>query len=377
MQVINRDGYAHAFDIDAFDIHAQKFDFFRKVELLPAHYLVCLITEPQEELPMIVNLLVLLLFIGLVVLCGWLCYRSIRSSKLWVKIVGGVGFALLTLLFLGAAFTGGKGLASVYFPGAPAAPDLTVAGTPEQVARGAYLVNMSCIGCHSAPGPDGAPSMQHPLSGGWNIAAAEGFGFIGDLVAENLTPGGKLAGYTDGELFRTLRQRVDKDGHQLVFMSLLPYGQLSDADTEAIVAYLRTLEPAQQPAATGDKLNFVGAMIMGAGMFGAPEQGADTVAAPPEGATAEYGKYVATFGECRGCHGPDLTGTPASAMGPAVPNPRPLVSSITGEQFVEMMRTGVKPGGQPFPETMPWQVAAQMTDSDLAALYAYLTAPVQ
>ncbi len=326
---------------------------------------------------MIANLLVLLLFIGLIALFGWLTYRSIRSRKLWVKIVGGIGFALLTLLFLGIAFTGGKGLATVYAPGAPAAPDLAVAGTPEQVARGAYLVNMSCIGCHSAPGADGAPTMQHPLSGGWNIAAAEGFGFIGDLVAENLTPGGKLAGYSDGELFRTLRQRVDKDGRQLVFMSLLPYGQLSDADTEAIVAYLRTLEPAQQPAATGDKLNFVGALMLGAGMFGTPEKGADTVAAPAEGTTAEYGKYVATFGECRGCHGPDLTGTPASAMGPAVPNPRLLVAELSQEQFAGMMRTGVKPDGQPFPETMPWQVAAQMTDSDLAALYTYLVAPVQ
>lgn len=326
---------------------------------------------------MIANLLVLLLFIGLIVLFGWLTYRAIKARRLWVKIVGGIGAGLLTLLLVAVTFTAVKGMAAVYAPGAPAAPDLTVAGTPEQVARGEYLVNMSCIGCHSAAGPDGAPTMQHPLSGGWNIAAAEGFGFVGDLVAENLTPGGKLAGYSDGELFRTLRHRVDKDGKQLVFMSLLPYGQLSDADTEAIVAYLRTLPPAEQTAATGDKVSVPGLLLLGAGMFGKPEVGAATVSAPPEGATAEYGKYVATFGECRGCHGPDVTGTPASAMGAAVPNPRPLVGTVSQEQFVAMMRSGVKPDGQPFPETMPWQVAAQMTDSDLAALYTYLTAPVQ
>jgi cytochrome c553 len=252
-----------------------------------------------------------------------------------------------------------------------------VAGTPEQVARGEYLVNMTCIGCHSAVGADGTPSMQHPLTGGWNIAAAEGFGFVGDMVAENLTPGGKLAGYSDGELFRTLRHRVDKDGNLLVFMSLLAYAQLSNEDTEAIVAYLRTLPPAEQTAATGDKLSFVGALMFGAGMFGTLEKGADTVVAPPQGVTAEYGKYVATFGECRGCHGPDLTGVPASALGPAVPNPRPLVASLDQNQFFAMMRTGVKPDGAAFPETMPWQVAAQMTDDDLAALYAYLTVPVR
>jgi hypothetical protein len=41
-----------------------------------------------------------------------------------------------------------------------------------------------------------------------------------------------------------------------------------------------------------------------------------------------------------------------------------------------MMRTGVKPGGAAFPPNMPWQVAAKLTDDDLAALYQYLTAPV-
>jgi hypothetical protein len=55
-------------------------------------------------------------------------------------------------------------------------------------------------------------------------------------------------------------------------MSLLPYAQLSDADTEAIVAYLRTLEPVQQTAATGDKLSFLGAVMFGAGMFGVPKR---------------------------------------------------------------------------------------------------------
>ncbi len=327
---------------------------------------------------MFANLLVFLLVIGLAVLFGWLCYRSIRAKKLWVKIVGGIGFALLTLVFLFVALNGGKGMAAGYFPGAPDAPNLTVAGTPEQVARGEYLVNLSCIGCHSAAGPDGAPSMQHPLSGGWNIAAAEGLGFVGDMVTENLTPGGKLAGYSDGELFRALRQSVSQDGHNLGFMSFLGYGQLSDADTEAIIAYLRSLPAAETAVATGDKINFIGVVMKGAGMFGpAPDYSTGAITAPAEGATAEYGKYVATYGDCRGCHGPDMTGAPASAMGPAVPNPRPLVAATTEEQFAEMMRSGVRPDNTPFPETMPWQNAAQMTDQDLAALYAYLTTPVQ
>ena len=113
--------------------------------------------------------------------------------------------------------------------------------------------------------------------------------------------------------------------------------------------------------------------MLGAGMFGSASAPApDVVTAPPQGMTAEYGKYVATFGECRGCHGPDMTGSPATSVSAAVPNPRPLVGTLSQTQFFEMMRSGVRPGNNPFPETMPWQNAAKMTDDDLAALYAYL-----
>jgi mono/diheme cytochrome c family protein len=324
---------------------------------------------------MLMNSLILVLVLILALFFAWVTVRTVRGRTLWVKVAGGLGAGLVTLVLVIVAFYGGKGLLAVYAPRTPPAPDLTVAGTPQQIARGDYLVNMSCIGCHSPVGPDGAPSMQHPLNGGWNIAAAEGFGFVGDLVAENLTPGGKLASYSDGELFRTLRQRVDQEGRLLAFMSLLPYGELSDADTEAIVAYLRTLPPAEQTAATGDQLSFIGVLMFGAGVFGTPAQGAAEVVAPAPGVTVEYGKYVATFGECRGCHGPDMTGTPASAAGPAVPNPRPLVSALSQMQFVEMMRSGARPDGRTFSAAMPWQVAAAMTDDDLSALYLYLTAP--
>jgi mono/diheme cytochrome c family protein len=326
---------------------------------------------------MIGNLFSLVFVMVLTLLFAWLTWRAGRAQRRWVKIAGGLGAGLLTLILAAIAFMGGKGIAVTYFPGAPAAPDLKVTGAPEQIARGEYLVNLSCIGCHSAVGADGMPSEEHPLNGGWDIAAAEGFGFMGGMVTENLTPGGKLAGYSDGELFRVLRHSVSQEGYKLGFMDFLPYKELSDEDTQAIIAYLRTLPPVATAVATGDNLNFIGAVFMGSGLFPPKLMGAEVVKAPPAGITADYGKYVATFGECRGCHGPDLTGMPESAMSPAVPNPRLLVSTLTEEQFVTMLRSGVKPDGVAFPETMPWQNAAKMTDDDLAALYAYLTAPVQ
>jgi mono/diheme cytochrome c family protein len=326
---------------------------------------------------MIANILILIVLIVLTIGAGWLTWRAVRAKRLWVKIAGGLGAGLLTLVLAAVTIAGGRGLAMFYLPGAAPAPNLKVAGTPEQIARGEYLVNIGCIGCHGAVDAGGNPSGQYPLSGGWNIAAAEGFGFIGDVVIENLTPGGKLATYSDGELFRAIRHGINKDGHLLVFMPLLPFGHMSDADIEAVIAYLRSQPAIASDAPRGDNVNYVGLLLFGGGMFPAPEAQPASITAPAAGVTAEYGKYVATFGECRGCHGPDATGTEASSLGPAVPNPRPLVGTITAEQFIEMMRTGVRPGGDPFPETMPWQNASKMNDDDLAALYAYLTAPVK
>jgi mono/diheme cytochrome c family protein len=326
---------------------------------------------------MVINILILLVLLAFTIGAGWLTWRAVRAQRRWVKIAGGLGAGALTLVLAAITFAGGRGIAMSYFPGAPPAPDLKVAGTPEQIARGEYLVQLSCIGCHGAVSPDGNPSGQMPLTGGWDIAAAEGFGFMGSMVTENLTPGGKLATYSDGELFRVLRHSVNKDGQKLGFMEFLPYKELSDADTQAIIAYLRSLPAAQTNVPTGDNINFISALMTGAGVLPPFSFGAETVTSPPEGVTAEYGKYVATYGECRGCHGPDATGVEASSLGPAVPNPRPLIGTLTQAQFFEMMRTGVKPDGVPFPETMPWRNAAAMNDDDLAALYAYLTAPVK
>ncbi len=323
---------------------------------------------------MFINLLVLLIVIAITLFFGRLTVRAVKAQRTWVKILGGLGAGLLTLIVGFVAFAGARGFITGYFPGADPAPDLTVAGTPEQIARGEYIVNIACVGCHSPVGANGRPTGEHPLSGGWNIAESEGFGFIGDMIAENLTSGGKLKDYTDGELFRVLRYSIDKQGRQLGMMSFLPYRELSNEDTEAIIAYLRSLPPVPNSSPTGDNMNFLGAVMSGAGLFGeAPPPAPAIVTAPPQGENAEYGKYVATFGECRGCHGPDMTGSPATSVSPAIINPRPLVSAVTLEEFIEMMRTGIRPGNKPFPETMPYQNAAKMTDEDLAALFAYLT----
>ncbi len=314
---------------------------------------------------MFVNILILLVLIALVVLFGWLTLRAWKAKRWFIKWPGLVLSGLLTLVFALVVFVAGSGLAKMYVPTSEPAPNLKVEGTPEQVARGKYLAYIGCAGCHGT-------DEEFPLTGGFDFAKEIPMP-IGSIVSRNLTPAGVLKERTDGELFRAIRHGYTKDGTLLAFMSFLPYRQLSDEDTKAIIAFLRSQPAVESKTAGGDDINLLGAMLFGAGMFPSPDpitQG--VINAPAKGVNAEYGKYVATFGECRGCHGPNVTGTPATDLDPGAPNPRPMVATWTREQFIQTMRTGVRPTGQKFAERMPWKNASRMDDADLSALYEYI-----
>lgn len=315
---------------------------------------------------MIGNMVSLLVLVALAVLFAWLAKRAWGAKQWFVKFPGVILAGLLALVFLLVAFLAGKGMAMVYLPASEPVPNLKVEGTPEQIARGKYLAYIDCVGCHGV-------KEEFPMSGGMDLSAEIPMP-IGSFVATNLTPGGVLKDRTDGELFRAIRHGIAKDGKLLAFMSLMPARQLSDDDTKALIAFFRSQPAVATPTNGGDDPNLLGAILFGAGMFPPPDPiNKNPIVAPVKGVTAEYGKYVATFGGCRGCHGPDMTGTPPSSLDPAgVPNPRPIVGTWTREQFVQTMRTGKKPTGEAFPDTMPWKNASRMTDEDLFALYEYI-----
>lgn len=310
------------------------------------------------------------ILLAVLVFFGWLTRRSWRIQRWLFKIPALLIAGLLTIVVAFVSFLALKGLATMIIVPAPI-PDSTVAGNPEQIARGEYLANVACVGCHGANNGE-----KMPLSGGLDLLAGEGdedFTFAGSMVAANLTPGGVLADRTDGELFRAIRYGFGKNG-RLAMMSFLPYHELSDDDTYAIIAFLRSQESVTTATNGGDDLNLIGVTLFLSGIIEPlPEFPTDVITAPTAGVTAEYGKYVATFGECRGCHGTDMTGTEATAISAAVPNPRLFIGAITLEQFIQTMRTGVRPNGEALADFMPWENASRMTDDDLAALYTYLT----
>lgn len=109
----------------------------------------------------------------------------------------------------------------------PAEPESGVTAT-----YGAYLAHSTCSGCHGVD----------TLNGG-TIRGVDG-----ELeVALNLTPGGRLAQWSEEDFLAALRTGVAPDGH--VLSDSMPWkyvGQMSDDELRAIWLYLQSLPPLEQ-----------------------------------------------------------------------------------------------------------------------------------
>lgn len=121
--------------------------------------------------------------------------------------------------------------------------------------RGAYLARiMDCASCHRPMGPDGAPMVEAGLSGGSLGFEVPGFGIV---WPPNLTSDATgLGGWTDAEIVQALTAGVRPDGRLLApVMPWMAYGDLTEDDLAALVAYLRSLPAVAHatpaPAATG------------------------------------------------------------------------------------------------------------------------------
>jgi mono/diheme cytochrome c family protein len=182
---------------------------------------------------MILNLLGLAAAVFFAYACFTLFLKAVRSPSWLAKILGGLLAGAATLLFAGLFVVGLFGMWQLEAPrSGRSVSDIKVEPTPALIARG-QVVAQSCVGCHSF---DGSPT----LNGGQTNHAPVVWGLsTGVVYAPNLTPGGELRRWSDGEIIRAVREGLDDRGAPL----LHPAGQyrgLSDEDAAALVAYLRS-----------------------------------------------------------------------------------------------------------------------------------------
>ena len=293
----------------------------------------------------------------------WVTQRIWRRShgvRRWIA-VGLTGLCALIVYCL--AIVSFVGLLRMNGRDAPV-PELQVAGTPEQIERGRRIAESLCGGCHSR---------QAPLTGGFDVASDLPMP-LGSFVASNLTPAGQLGHWTDGQIFRAIRNAVDADGRWLVIMSYTSVGNLSDADIQSVIAYLRRQPAAGRPTANPpDRFNFLGMLLLGTGLLpqGRPIV-TDALTAPPKEPTVQYGEYIVHYADCRQCHGANLRGGVPGQLGPMGPD-LALVGPWTPQQFIDTLRKGIDPGGHQLREdVMPWRTIGKMDDEELRAIYNYL-----
>ena len=253
------------------------------------------------------------------------------------------------------------------------------ADTP--VERGAYLVNtiMTCANCHSPKGPPDVVAGKD-FSGGlrFNVPPF-------DVTAPNITSDKEtgIGAWSDDDIKKLLRTGVRPSGVPVA--AVMPtgfYDVITDADMEAIVAYLRTLKPIS---------NKVPDPIY---KMSGPRQifpGAETPYTPAMlNDPMKKGFYLATIGHCMECHTPmtkgqhdwtaDLARGGQEFPGPwGVSTSRNITSSKTkgiGEwtdaEVKRAITTGVDKDGNKLKGPMGYQYYAHMTDADLDAVIGWV-----
>ena len=159
----------------------------------------------------IIALITLFAIVALLIRSGFVAWRARSGLSKW----GGVALAAVLALAVStvSALTI-AGLAKQRARNAPV-PTLNVEATPERIVRGKAVADGFCSACHTRTGV---------LTGGVDIG--KDFALpIGSFVSSNLTPAGSLKHWSDGEIFRAIRNGVDADGRWLTIMSYTNAGR--------------------------------------------------------------------------------------------------------------------------------------------------------
>lgn len=251
--------------------------------------------------------------------------------------------------------------------------------------RGRYMATLMCGQCHfdqSTGKFSGAQMMDVPK-------------VLGFVYAANITndPVHGIANYTDGELLYLLRTGIKKNGKVAPFMQR---PNLADEDLNAIIAYLRSNDPAVQPAALTsgqpkNKYSFIGKMAI-EGSKPLPYT-AQKVAMPNMNDKVARGRYMIDNIGCYDCHSANIMkvnkvqpeaskgylggGTKMRSMdGSSVYTSNITFDAETGignwteADFAKAVRQGIAKNNQIL--RYPMRMYSELSDEDVSAMYEYL-----
>jgi mono/diheme cytochrome c family protein len=246
------------------------------------------------------------------------------------------------------------------------------------VKRGEYLVRgpAGCGNCHTPQSPNG-PDMTNEF-GGFMVEKNPVF----EAWAVNITPGGRVSGWSDAEFARAIREGIRPDGSVIgPPMPIGFYRGLSDDDLLSIVAFLRTVPASaiETPASTYS-------------MPLPPNYGPpiESVTAPPRAVSVEYGAYLAgPVAHCMECHTPfgdrgpmvdthlgaggfEFHGPWGTSIAPNLTTHEDGLPGYTDDELKQMITKGLRPDGSRMLPPMGYPHYAAMSAEDLDAVILYL-----
>ena len=127
----------------------------------------------------------------------------------------------------------------------PPAQGLPAPPETDQVAYGGYIVNAlaHCFECHTTAGPDGIPDFANAMgAGGFEIQLAPGM----TVRTANITPDPEtgIGNWSDEDIKKAITEAVRPDGGTLAPPMPYPFFKnMTEADLDAVIAYLRTIPP--------------------------------------------------------------------------------------------------------------------------------------
>ena len=305
-----------------------------------------------------------------------------------MKLVWRIVLVVVIVLIVVIGFGAVKVLGPRAFLGARSRPltSRTFDATPARLQRGQYLANaIGCLYCHSPHdwSRHGDPIVQGMTGAGQQLPYADlpGKVFAPNLTADKDTGAGN---WTDDMLARAIREGIGHDGRALFgIMPYAHYRNMPDEDLASIICYLRTLPPVKN-AVPQTEIIFPVKYIM----RNDPQPITDPVASPDVSDPVKRGRFLVNLIGCTDCHTPvdnhhvpipgmDFSGgqvfqTPWGTVASA--NLTPDASGIPyydDAMFIKAMRTGTVKARE-LSKTMPWSVLGNMTDEDLAGIFAYL-----
>ncbi len=275
-------------------------------------------------------------------------------------------------------------------PGSPAAAGLffllvlalaAPAAAQGDAKRGAYAAKAGgCVGCHTEERKDAVR-----FAGGRALKTP-----FGTFYGPNITPHPQsgLGKWSEADFVRAMREGRRPDGaHYYPAFPYPSFTRINDADLKDLWAFLRSLPPDARPSREHDLgLFFRWRFVLGIWKWLFFTPGA-LVPDAARSAVLNRGAYlVQALGHCGECHtprnflgGPKTSRTLAGAKLPDGANASNLtptrLKKVGDDELKDLLRTGLTADGDVLGESMAEVVTnttSQLTNSDLAALIAYL-----